>query len=162
MSKSFKTTVNSLHHFDIEQTDLEDLDISKKSKDQYHLIHENLNYKAQILESNFNQKQYTVEVNGNTYEVKISDSLDLLISELGMEASFNKKENTIKAPMPGLIVSINVILGQEVKEGDGVLVLEAMKMENTLIAPQDGVVKSISIKPGDKVEKNEILIEIEA
>ena len=69
--------------------------------------------------------------------------------------------NDIKAPMPGLILEVNVEEGAEVQEGDYLLVLEAMKMENTLTAPRDGVVKSVSIKKGETVEKNQLLIEME-
>ena len=69
--------------------------------------------------------------------------------------------NDIKAPMPGLILEVNVKEGDEVKEGDYLLVLEAMKMENALTAPRDAVIKSISVEKGQTVEKNQLLIEME-
>jgi biotin carboxyl carrier protein len=65
----------------------------------------------------------------------------------------------IKAPMPGLIFDIKVKEGDEVKKGDAVLILEAMKMENILKSPGDGTVKSIKIKKGQSVEKNQVLIQ---
>ncbi|MHB1148545.1 MAG: biotin/lipoyl-containing protein, partial [Lutibacter sp.] len=71
-----------------------------------------------------------------------------------------KKENYIKAPMPGIILSINVMEGQEVKEGDTLLILEAMKMENAISAPKDGVIKSIFIISGKTVDKGELMIEM--
>jgi biotin carboxyl carrier protein len=64
----------------------------------------------------------------------------------------------IKAPMPGLVLSVLVTEGDEVKKGDNLLVLEAMKMENMIKSPTDGIIKKIEIKQGNKVEKNELLI----
>ncbi len=63
--------------------------------------------------------------------------------------------------MPGLILEISVSEGQEVKEGDALLVLEAMKMENVLTAPKDGVIQAITVKKGDAVEKKQLLIEMQ-
>lgn len=100
-------------------------------------------------------------VNSNGYEVKIFDELDILISEMGLSLGSAQVENDVKAPMPGLILDVNVSEGDEVKEGDYLLVLEAMKMENALTAPIDGKVKTISVSKGDKVDKNQLLIEME-
>ncbi|MBQ0768878.1 MAG: acetyl-CoA carboxylase biotin carboxyl carrier protein subunit, partial [Bizionia sp.] len=96
-----------------------------------------------------------------TYAVQINDELDDLIKEMGFEIGASKQVNDIKAPMPGLILSISVSEGQEVKENDPLLILEAMKMENVFNSPRDGVIKSIAIKTGDAVEKNQLLIEFE-
>ena len=67
---------------------------------------------------------------------------------------------TVKAPMPGLVVKVLVESGQSVKKGDGLLVLEAMKMENEIAAPTDGVVDSIGVKAGTAVEKGAELARI--
>jgi len=80
---------------------------------------------------------------------------------MGFEIGSAKKVNDIKAPMPGLILEINVKVGQEIVENDPILILEAMKMENVITAPRDGVIKSISVTKGDAVEKNQLLIEFE-
>ncbi|MDY0780837.1 acetyl-CoA carboxylase biotin carboxyl carrier protein subunit [Tenacibaculum sp. IB213877] len=161
MKKSFKTKVNNLYDFDFDIAEIESLNYVKNSSENFHILENNQSYKAEILQADFNKKAYTVQVNGNSYTIKIANELDMLISELGLEATSAKKENDIKAPMPGLIVSVDVEVGQEVAEGDGILVLEAMKMENTLTAPRAGVIKSIAVQSGDKVEKNTVLIEME-
>jgi biotin carboxyl carrier protein len=80
---------------------------------------------------------------------------------MGFEVGASKKVNDIKAPMPGLILEINVTVGQEVKEDDVLLILEAMKMENALTSPRDGIIKSISVSKSDTVDKNQLLIEFE-
>nr|WP_241095106.1 biotin/lipoyl-containing protein [Marinicauda algicola] len=63
--------------------------------------------------------------------------------------------------MPGLVVAVNVAEGQEVKAGEPLVVVEAMKMENVLRAERDGTVKSIHAKAGDSVAADELLIEFE-
>jgi propionyl-CoA carboxylase alpha chain len=65
----------------------------------------------------------------------------------------------IISPMPGLVVSMDVTLGQEVKEGEVVCVIEAMKMQNIIRAERDGVVKTVSAKGGDSVAADEVLVE---
>ena len=161
MKNTYKAIVNQIHDFTFDKEDVLAMNSMEKSKDSYHVLEEDVSFKAKIINADFNNKKYTVQVNGNDYEITISNELDALIADLGLETSVGKKENNLKAPMPGLVVSVNVAVEQEVKEGEGVLVLEAMKMENTLLSPRDGVVKSITVKEGDKVEKNELLIEIE-
>ena len=71
------------------------------------------------------------------------------------------KVNNIKAPMPGLVLRISVAVGDVIKKGDPLLVLEAMKMENVIKAAGDGVVKKINATEKIAVEKGSILIEFE-
>ena len=77
---------------------------------------------------------------------------------MGFSLGTAKKSNEIKAPMPGLILSLNIEESQKVKEGDTLLILEAMKMENTITAPKDGIIKSITVIKGVTVEKGELMI----
>ena len=68
----------------------------------------------------------------------------------------------VRAPMPGLIVRILVDSGQEVEAGDGMLVIEAMKMENELKAEGAGLVEQIHVKPGQTVDKGDLLVSFES
>ena len=70
-------------------------------------------------------------------------------------------DKTILAPMPGLVLKVEVEVGQAVRAGQGVVVVEAMKMENELKAPADGVVASIAVQPGQTVDKGATLIVLE-
>jgi biotin carboxyl carrier protein len=63
--------------------------------------------------------------------------------------------------MPGLILEISISEGQEVKENDALLILEAMKMENVIKSPRDGIIKSIKVKQTEAVDINSLLIEFE-
>jgi len=69
-------------------------------------------------------------------------------------------EHVIKAPMPGLIIHVDVAEGNRVSVGQRLLVLEAMKMENDIIADKDGVIKEVHVKKGDNVELGQALVTI--
>lgn len=161
MGKHFKVKVNNIIDFEVNETDVSSLDALQTSKGKYHILQENKSFKAEITEADFNKKAYQVKVNNNTYNINIYNELDLLIKDMGFSIGTTKQVNSIIAPMPGLILEINVEVGQEVNENDPLLILEAMKMENSITSPRDGIIKSISAKHGDAVEKNELLIEFQ-
>ena len=161
MSISYKINVNDAFHFDFENESVSRLDAVTVEINKFHVLHQNLPYKAEIVSSDFNQKKYTVKVNSNTYHVAISNPLDTLIKEMGFTIGKIKQVNVIKAPMPGLILEINVSIGQAVKENDSLLILTAMKMENSFLSPREGIIKNIAISVGDSVVKGDLLIEFE-
>ena len=102
-----------------------------------------------------------VSLGGRTREVRVQDERALLLERYGLADAAAAAEREIHAPMPGLVLKVAVEEGQEVAEGDGLLVLEAMKMENELRAPADGTVAAVHIAAGDAVGKNDLLIEID-
>jgi biotin carboxyl carrier protein len=161
MSNSFKLLVNQALTFDFTEKDLENLDAIEAGNEKFHLLKDSISYKAEVVSADFLSKKYTIKVNNNTYEVAISNALDLLIQSMGIERGRTKVVNAIKAPMPGLILEINVSVGQEVKENDPLLILEAMKMENSFLSPRDGIIKSIAVSIGNAVDKGQLLIEFE-
>ncbi len=161
MGSDFKVKVNDTFEFDFNTENTSKLDAVSVEKNKFHILQNNLPYKAEIINSRFNQKKYTVKVNNNIYQVAISNPLDILIKELGFEVGVSKVIKLLKAPMPGLILEINVEVGQTVNENDNLLILTAMKMENSLLSPRDGVIKSIAINVGDSVIKGDLLIEFE-
>ena len=70
-------------------------------------------------------------------------------------------KQTIAAPMPGKVVKVLVKLGDEVKEGQGLVVVEAMKMENILRAGKSGTVKSVEASPGESLAVDAVILELE-
>lgn len=161
MSIGYKVNVNDTFHFDLEKESISQLDAVSVEANIFHILHQNTPYKAEIVTSDFFQKSYTIKVNNNTYVVAISNPLDILIKKMGFEVGLIKQVNFIKAPMPGLILEISVVVGQTVKENDNLIILGAMKMENSFLSPRDGVIKSISVTMGDAVDKGQLLIEFE-
>lgn len=104
----------------------------------------------------------TFTVNGRWREAQVKSEKDLLLERLGFTRAKSATESNIKAPMPGKIIRILVEAGQEVEQGEPVVILEAMKMENELKAPVSGTVQAILASTGDTVEKRQPLLEIKA
>ena len=134
-------------------------DIIKVRDGVYHLLKDNVSYNLEVVKHIPEEKKLVVKINNTAYQLDIKDKYDDLLHSLGLDALASKKVNDIKAPMPGMVLNVLVTEGQEVKKGDGLIVLEAMKMENILKSPTDGVIKKIAITKGVAVEKNQLLIQ---
>ncbi len=90
-------------------------------------------------------------------------SITNIVFENSFKSSMGEsKEIVVTSPMPGLISKLNVKAGDSVKKGDGLLIIEAMKMENEIKSPISGIVKNLSVLPGQVVEKNSNLIVIKS
>lgn len=114
-----------------------------------------------------------IEVNGTRYEVEIKGEVKAsktpklvrkpVVQQPG-EGQIKKQQSSggtaIKAPLPGTILKINVAVGDEVKEGQNLLVMEAMKMENQVLAEKNGQISAIKVKEGDAVLQDDVLIEM--
>lgn len=139
----------------------ESFDIIQVKDGELHVLWNQKSYTAVVVETNHEEKTATIRVNGNDYSIKLQDKYDLLLQQLGLGNLQTKKVNQIKAPMPGLVLRFEKKVGDEVKKGESVLILEAMKMENILKSPGDGKIKKIVVEQGQAVEKNQILVEME-
>jgi biotin carboxyl carrier protein len=130
-------------------------------------------------------KYYTITVNGNTYEVSVEESngvssmapapvaaapavavqrpAPVVAAPASAPAPTPKASSgasgniKVSSPMPGKIIALKVNVGQAIKKGDVVLVLEAMKMENEIVAPEDGIVASLNVSAGQSVEAGDLL-----
>lgn len=134
-------------------------DIIKVREGIYHLIKDSRSYNLELVKCVADEKKLFVKINNSPYTLDVKDKYDELLHSLGLDSLAAKKVNDIKAPMPGMVLNILVAEGQEVKKGDALIILEAMKMENILKSPTDGVIKKIAINKGVAVEKNQILIQ---
>lgn len=161
MENKLKVDVNDEFNFEFTREEIEKLDTHSTGKHSFHILENHESYRGEIDHSDFLKQNYDVKINGNHYAVDIANELDILIEKMGMDLASTQQVNEIKAPMPGLILSVDAEEGQEIKEGDYILVLEAMKMENAITAPRDAVIKNISAAKGETVEKNQVLIELE-
>ncbi|HZJ75125.1 MAG TPA: biotin/lipoyl-containing protein, partial [Clostridia bacterium] len=121
--------------------------------------------------------KYVVSLNGKKYEVEVNETQAAVlsvsedavliaaeseksVSEPALTKKSGKEEPSdgisIKSPMPGTILSVNLNIGDIVKKDDVMFVLEAMKMENDIVAPKDGIVKQILAEKGDSVNTDDI------
>lgn len=136
------------------------LDLIQIGKDTYHIVYQNQSILLELLQKDENGKILTVKVNGIKRVLELETEMDVLLKKLGMDKLASPKLNQVKAPMPGLVLRILVKDGDEVKKGEALLVLEAMKMENVIKAPADLVVKKIAVAEKTAVDKNQVLIEL--
>lgn len=122
-------------------------------------------------------KKANVEVNGISYEVtyeskntpaatvapvarKSSAPAAPAAPQVHVSAPQSSGSTSIKAPLPGTISSVNVKVGDQVKRGEVLIVMEAMKMENNIMADKDGQVKAIHVTPGQAVAQEDKLIDL--
>ena len=118
-------------------------------------------FRVLVLSQDHKTKKYVLKINGRKYEVQLQDRLDILLVKMGIHSATSSEISQVKAPMPGLILDINATTGTDVKKGDKLLVLEAMKMENIIKSPVDGKVKDVKVDLGESVNKNQLLVEFE-
>ncbi|MBL7074282.1 acetyl-CoA carboxylase biotin carboxyl carrier protein subunit [candidate division KSB1 bacterium] len=101
---------------------------------------------------------YRVEVGGNRFLVNLEDERQRLFKEFGRSKEGPSVHHEIRAPMPGMVVKVEVGPGDPVSTGQGVMVVEAMKMENEIRTPMAGTVEAVRVKVGQSVKKNEVLM----
>lgn len=165
----FKIKVNNCYSFETEKrgnivcvnSERVVVDTCQIDEHTFHLLHNNKSYRVKVIEVNRADKTCIIKVNTNKYSLSIEDSFDVLLQELGFDNLNALKVSDLKAPMPGLVLKIFCTEGAQVKKGDNLLLLEAMKMENSIKAPADLKIKSLKVKPDDKVEKNQVMIVFE-
>ena len=116
------------------------------------------------------KKIYKVKVNGKVYEVELEEvkvvdgqietkkTVSTPTPEMPKAASQSSSGETIDTPMPGVIVDVKVKVGDTIKEGDLVAVLEAMKMETEIFSPKSGTVSAVNVSKGAQVELGDALI----
>jgi len=134
--------------------------ISRLSDHTIHLILDNRSHILTVVK----QPDGTIEVTagGISHSVVVKTERDLLLERMGMSVDADAGVSEIRAPMPGLVLQVLVEAGQQVEQGTGLVVLEAMKMENELRAPAGAMVDRVHVSPGDAVGKNDLLISFSA
>lgn len=160
MDKQRRMTVKVDGHKDIGVNLEESLDLRQKVDGSYSLIHDSKNYHVALEQIDLEKKEVILLLDGQRKVCKISTELDLLIKDMGLLSAKSAKVKEIKAPMPGKVIEVLVKESQEVKKGESLLILEAMKMENVIKAPHDLKVKSIKVKLGQAVEKGAVLLKL--
>jgi biotin carboxyl carrier protein len=162
-------TVNDKHTYAIEQEDGQmtindaaaDWDVSFQPNGLVSVLYNGKSYTAIVEQTDRKTKEVSLRVNGQLYKTTVKEPIDLLLSNMGLDLKAMQKAEPIKAPMPGMVLKILVTPGQQINKGDGLVILEAMKMENILKASGPATVKAIRATERTAVEKGAILIELE-
>jgi biotin carboxyl carrier protein len=124
-----------------------------------YIVWKNKKYMLDVIEKN--QNHYTVMVNGVWHSFSVETPISFKRRKYLEQQGEGSSNVAIEAPMPGKIIDIMVEEGSEVKQGDAIIILEAMKMQNEISSHVSGVVTSISVKKNDSVMKDDVLIEIQ-
>lgn len=135
------------------------IDIQKIDDHRYSLLVDHRSYVIERMKGE--EGKVKLAVNGRVIHATVKGETDLMLERLGMNIQAKKDVKELKAPMPGLVIDFKVQPGQEVAEGDALVVLEAMKMENVLKSPAAGVIKNIHVEKGQAIEKNTLIISFE-
>lgn len=134
------------------------VDITMVEEMVYSLIHDGRSYNIEMIQAN-DVDSYYVNSLANQYHVEIRDSSHRFLKNRGKDGG-SENESKVITPMPAKIVKILVNAGDEVKKGQAVIVVSAMKMEMEFKAGKDGIVKKVHVKEEDTVNVNEVLIEL--
>ncbi len=136
-----------------------ELEASAPEPNIYLFKHDNKIYQIFVSPNENPSAPSTVKIKNKSFDVKISDPKNLRGNAATSEHANGASE--IKTAMPGKVVRILIAENQEVKSGDGVIIVEAMKMQNEMKSPKDGIVKEIRFSEGATVNAGDVLVVIE-
>lgn len=135
------------------------LEVVKLKENQYSVI-----FKNKVFEFTIEQNSgvhYLFHHDNQSFDIEIEDETDQLLHKYKNQGQSSHRLLEVKAPMPGLVLKVEVKVGQTVTSGSGLVILEAMKMENEIRSITDGVVKEIRVKERTAIEKGDTLIILE-
>ena len=157
---TYKVKANGFE-FSFTKEQVEAADLVQQSPVDFNLLQDNQSVNVKLIETDRYAKHLTIEVEGESFEVEIKEELDQMLEKMGFGLVADKHIKEIKAPMPGLVLEISVIEGQEVAEGEKILILSAMKMENSILIHTRATIKKIVVSAGQADEKGQVLVELE-
>lgn len=156
MEKIIKAVINEHHQIDVSQ-DI-DLDLVEHADGSYHVIHDGKSLQVNVLSVDRLSKKMKLDIDGSRYEIDLKDEVDVMVEKMGLNDIVASGAEDCKAPMPGLVLEVQVEVDQEVTVGMPLLILEAMKMENVIKASHNGTIQEVLVSAGDKVEKGQVMI----
>ncbi len=142
----------------IAEIDGESIPIQLTETDGSHIFSAMVGNSSYELEIRRNGNGYLLFYDGLSLESYVEDERIARLKKSMGQTSAKTLEKEIKAPMPGLVVTIEVEPGQQIKKGDGLFIIEAMKMENEIKAPFDATIKEIKVEEKQAVEKEQVLM----
>ena len=136
-----------------------DLDCYQVEKGIYSILFKGRSYNVELIDTD-SPKKYSVNTFYHSYDAEIIDAeTKYLQARKGDE--LEDEQSTIISPMPGKVVKIQVAIGDEVKKGDTVIIISAMKMESEYKAGKDGIISEIFVNEEDTIKANQALVHIE-
>lgn len=133
-----------------------DVDASQVAEGIWSILLGGVSYVADVTEQD---GSYVIDVDGESYRIRLEEETRYIIRTRGAQGA--AAGQVLKAPLPGKVTLIEVTVGQRVEPGDGLIVLEAMKMENEFKSSGAGTVKEIRVQVGQVVNPGDVLVVIE-
>lgn len=130
------------------------VDLARPAPSHYSLIIDGKSYNTKV---NREEASSSVWISGKTFSVEVIDEREKALRNRKKNHTLEGEQRVISS-MPGKVISILAQVGQQVKQGEGLIIIQAMKMENELKSPKDGEVIEICIQEGKKVEGGEVLL----
>lgn len=130
-------------------------EIRRLDDSTYFVVRNGRSHRINIAQS---ENGFTVVAGGMHYDVLVESEREILKKKYSTQSGARKHRAEIHSPMPALVSRVHVAVGDQVEAGQGLLVLEAMKMENEIKAPQPGIVKEVHVAAGTTVEKGALLL----
>lgn len=131
-----------------------DIDVVLSENGFCSILHEGRSYNAESVRHS--EGKYTITTNFRYFDIELSNPQKKYLR--GRQAAMEEAQETIISPMPGKIIKVMVSEGMEVKQGDPLIVVEAMKMQSTYTAAQNAIVEKIHVEEGDSVVRDQLLI----
>lgn len=157
--KTYFVEINDDHHVVVDgKTYTIDL-AAGSGQELYSLLIDNRSFEA-FVDAGEAEGDWRVLVRGDLYDVKVVDERAARLAKSVGGSVAETGDFHLKAPMPGLVVSVPVAEGQAVNKGDILVILESMKMQNELRSPRAGAVARVKTKGGDSVEQNQVLMTV--
>lgn len=156
----YKAIVNDDQEFVIEEGDLEQIDFVEKNNRIFHLLLSSKGHLIRLVQADYASRTFHYEVDGHPISIRLKTPVEVQIDAMGYMSGATIADEDIKAPMPGLVLDVRVKNGDQVKKGDPLIILEAMKMENVIIAAHDAVIENVCVKNGQSVDKAEVLLHL--
>ncbi len=154
--KEFTVEIIDEKHIRVNDQELEVDLMAVNDQPVYSLLIGHKSYEAYVYPE---EKDWQVLLHGRQYQAQVEDEREKRLKTAG-GASVEGGEFHLKAPMPGLVISIPVSEGQVIQKGQVLVILESMKMQNELKAPRDGTVHRIRVKPGESVEQRQTMLSV--
>ena len=156
----YKVKVNDFE-FLFTQQQIDGVDLIRTSPTTFNLLDNHRSVNAVLIEADPSAKKQNIEIEGENFDIQIMDELDIMLDKMGFNTTAGKQIKDIKAPMPGLVLEVTVSEGQQVHEGDKLLILVAMKMENSILINTAATIKHIAVRAGQAVDKGQVLVELD-
>jgi biotin carboxyl carrier protein len=138
------------------------VDLKKVSEPSlYSLVIDNRSYEVFVDEQDPAGSVLSVLIDGEFHRWQVQDEWVRRLARIQHNSRVPDGEISVKAPMPGVVLAIEVAIGDAVSRGQGLVVLGAMKMENQIKSPRDGLVKSVECESGQIVEQGRVLVVLE-